>query len=304
MNEKLKKDTNKSKKIESDKKKSDRNINKFAKERLVRQERTDKKAVEKKLDEKNSREKAYKLLSMQLKISNGEAKKMIDAGLVSISGRRVNIARAEVPLSTKFSVREVEQPKKIFEDDNILVINKPSMITSDEVEELLKRGGNEIFLLNRLDRETSGILLLGKNIEFQKKVIEEFKAHRVYKEYVAWINGKIAEPMTIDKKLKKVSNEGRGKVVIAKDGVDAKTEIEPIAIYGNKTKLKIVIDTGRTHQIRVHLSSIGFPIIGDISYGGNEYERILLHSKKVKLFDYSFEVEEPKSFDRFLNLNS
>ncbi len=254
--------------------------------------------------DKKRGEKAYKILAQQRKISNNEAKKLIDNGLVSIGGRRITIARADVAISTKFSIREIEAPKKIFEDIKILVINKPSMMTSDEVEEILKKNNNEIFLLNRLDRETSGILLFGKNEEFQKEVIAEFKAHRVYKEYVAWVDGKLSESMTIDKKLKKVSGEGQGRVVVAKDGVEAITEVEPISIYGNKTKLKVIIKTGRTHQIRAHLSSIGFPIVGDVNYGGMTYDRILLHSKKVEFLGYSFEVEEPKSFDRFLNINN
>lgn len=243
-------------------------------------------------------DKAYKVLAEQEKVSNKEAKKMIDRGLIYLKGKRVNIARADVPLSTRFKVKKLEKIVKIFEDSKLIIANKPSFLDSDEVERTF---GKEAFLLHRLDRDTSGLLLIGKDKDYQKIVIKEFKQRKVYKEYIAWVDGKIIEPLTIDKRLKKIQKGGKTVTVIAKDGLDAITHIEPIAISGNRTELKIVIESGRTHQIRVHLKSIGYPIIGDKIYGGADFERLMLHSKKIKLLDYTFEVKEPKIFDRFLN---
>jgi len=244
------------------------------------------------------KDKAYKVLAQQEKLSNGEAKKMIDRGLVYLKGKRVNIARADVPLSTRFRVKKVEKTRKIFEDSKIIIADKPAFLDSDEVE---REFGKDAFLLHRLDRDTSGLLLIGKDTDFQKVVIKEFKQKKVYKEYIAWVEGKIIEPITIDKRLKKVQKGNKATTVLAKDGLEAVTHIEPIAISGNRTELKIVIESGRTHQIRVHLKSIGYPIIGDKIYGGMEFERLMLHSKKIQFLDYNFEVKEPKIFDRFLN---
>ncbi len=243
------------------------------------------------------KEKAYKVLAQQNNISNNEAKKLIDRGVVYFKGKLVKIARAEVPVGSRFRVHTIEKPKTIFEDEKILVIDKPPFLNSDEVE---KKAGKDTFLLHRLDRETSGVLLLGKDRKFQKVVIEEFKNKRVYKEYVAWVSGRIAEPTIIEKRLKRVEQKGKVKTVISKNGLEAITHIEPLSIVGNQTKVKVVIENGRTHQIRVHLSNIGFPIIGDKIYGGREFERLLLHSKKIEFLDYSFEVQEPSIFERWL----
>lgn len=243
-------------------------------------------------------DKAYKVLAQQERVSNSEAKKMIDRGLVYLKGKRVNIARADVSTKTKFKVKKVEKVEKIFEDSKIIIANKPAFMDSDEVERVF---GKEAFLLHRLDRDTSGLLLIGKDEDFQKIVIKEFKSKKVYKEYVCWVEGKIIEPVTIDKRLKKIVKSNKALTVLAKDGQEAITHIEPIAINGNRTQLKVVIENGRTHQIRVHLKSIGYPIIGDKIYGGIEFERLMLHSKKITLLDYSFEVTEPKIFNRFLN---
>ena len=243
------------------------------------------------------REKAYKVLALQEKISNSEAKKLIDRGVVYLKGKLVKIARAEVPINSKFRIRRIEKPKKIFEDERILVVDKPSFLDSDEVA---KRFGRDIFLLHRLDRGTSGVLLLGKDREFQKTIIDEFKQKRVYKEYIAWVSGRIAEPVTISKRLKKIRRGNEVRTIISKDGLEAVTHIEPLAMVGKKTKVKITIENGRTHQIRVHLSHLGYPIVGDGLYGGVDFERLLLHAKKIELLNYSFEVEEPPIFNHWL----
>jgi 23S rRNA pseudouridine1911/1915/1917 synthase len=240
---------------------------------------------------------AYKVLAKQIEVSNNQAKKLIDRGLVYLYGKKVNIARAEVPINSNFKVKNIEKIQKIFEDDKIIVVNKPSFIDSDEVLYDFKGAT----LVHRLDRETSGVLLLSKDENFKGKLIKEFMNKRVYKEYVAWINGKVIEPFTISKKLKKVSRNRKAFIITHKDGDEAISHIEPILRVGKRSKIKIVIETGRTHQIRVHLSSENLPIIGDVQYGGALFDRVMLHAKKISILDYSFEIEEPKIFNRFLN---
>ncbi len=240
-------------------------------------------------------EKAYKLLAKQENISNSKAKELIDKGLVRVGGRKVMIARGELPLNSKFSVKQIADIKVIFEDDDILVVDKPAFLTADEVA----RKYPKAILLNRLDKETSGVMMFAKNEEFRKKAIKEFAANKVYKEYVAIVEGKVIDEIVIDKPILTTKDRGSAKSKIdMKKGKPAKTTVYPMLVEGNKSKVKIVIESGRTHQIRVHLNSVDFPIIGDAIYGrvASNINRVLLHSKITKIFDYTFEAKEPREF--------
>ena len=240
-------------------------------------------------------DKAYKLLAIQEKISNAKAKDLIDRGLVKVGDKKVMIARGEIKVDTKFSVKELAKTKVIFEDDDILVVDKPAFITADEVAKTFK----DAILLDRLDKETSGVMMFAKNEEFQKKAIKEFAQNRVYKEYVAIVEGKVVEEIVIDKPILTTKDRGMAKSKIdVKRGKPAKSTVYPLLVEGNKSKIKVVIESGRTHQIRVHLNFVGLPIIGDAIYGrtASNVNRVLLHSKITKIFDYTFEAHEPKEF--------
>lgn len=239
-------------------------------------------------------DKAYKVLAKQEGISNSKAKELIDKGLVRAQGRKVMIARGEIPTDTKFTVKDIDSMKLIFQDDDILALDKPAFMTSDEVA----RKYPKYLMLNRLDKETSGVMLFAKNEEFQKKAIAEFRANRVYKEYVAIVDGKVIDEIEIDNPILTTRDRGQAKSKVDKKGKPAKSTVYPMFVEGNKSKVKIVIDTGRTHQIRVHLNYVGIPIIGDAIYGkpASNINRVLLHSKKTKIFDYEFEAKEPREF--------
>jgi len=242
------------------------------------------------------KDKAYKVLAKQLEISNKKAKELIDRGLVYVGNKKVKIARGEVDTKTKFRVLERPKLKVIFEDENILAIDKPAFLTSEEIE---KDSGYK--LLHRLDKETSGVLLLVKNEEFRKKAIEEFKKGEVYKEYIAWIEGILAEEMSIDLPILTIKKNGRAKSKISySKGKEALTKITPLEVISKYTKIRAIIKTGRTHQIRVHLARIDHPIVGDTLYGKKEWSRIMLHAKRIKLLDYSFESDEPNEFIKFI----
>ncbi len=115
-------------------------------------------------------EKAYKLLALQEKISNREAKDLIDKGCVFSHGKKVVVARALMSDKARFNVIKAKNPQIIFEDDKIIAINKPYAYVSEDLEKKFNTK-----LLNRLDKETSGVILLCKDEDFRKLCIEEFK---------------------------------------------------------------------------------------------------------------------------------
>ena len=236
-------------------------------------------------------EKAYKLLAIQENISANEAKRLIDSGKVFAFDKKIKIARALMKKNTKFKIINTQKPKKIFEDDNIIVINKPPYITSEQISKIYNTP-----LLHRLDKDTSGILILVKNKAFQKKAIEEFKKQNVYKEYLAWVSGIVSEHIKIDMPLKTIKSKSGAYSKIDKFGDEAITEIEPVKAFRSKSEVKAIIHTGRTHQIRAHLSYINHPILGDEKYGGKSAKRVMLHHNKFKIFDYEFIAEVPKDF--------
>lgn len=236
-------------------------------------------------------EKAYKLLAVQEGITNRSAKDLIDRGLVYSGGKKVVMARALMSGRTTFRVEKQAKIVKIFEDDKIIAINKPAFVTS---EQIAKKQGYP--LLHRLDKETSGVLLLVKDEEFRAKAIQSFKSQEVVKEYTAWVTGVIAEPFTIDEPLLTIKRNNTAYSKVSTDGKEAISEVSPLEVHGKRTKVKVVIKTGRTHQIRAHLKYAGFSIIGDTMYGGRTHKRILLHAGYISLLGYKFNADEPKDF--------
>ena len=242
-----------------------------------------------------AKEKAYKILSLQEGISNSQAKSMIDRGLVYVGNIKVVIARGELDAKTVFKVQKVEKIKPIFENDDIIVVDKPAFVNSDEIERQFKPA----VLLHRLDRETSGVLMLVKNEEFRQKAITEFKKDNVYKEYIAWVEGIISEPIEVDKPILTQKKNNKAYSNVSGKGKPARTEITPDLVSANKTKINCVIHHGRTHQIRTHLRYIDHSIIGDEQYGGRRAKRVMLHAYKVRLLGMEFIAPEPKVFIDF-----
>jgi len=242
---------------------------------------------------KPTEDKAYKVLAEQEGISNSKAKDLIDKGLVYASNRKVMIARGNVSVKTKFRIETIEKVKVIYENKEMIVVDKPAFLSSEEVENQYK----DARLLHRLDRETSGILVLCKDEDFRLKAIEEFKHDRVYKEYVAWVDGDVIEEFEIDKPIltEKQNNKAKSKISASK-GKPARTEVFPLMVVNHKSKVKLVIHQGRTHQIRVHLRSENLPIIGDELYGGRRARRMMLHAHKMILLGKEFVSPEPKEY--------
>jgi 23S rRNA-/tRNA-specific pseudouridylate synthase len=239
-------------------------------------------------------DKAYKLLALQENISNRAAKELIDRGLVYVCGKKISVARADIKQDAVFKVGKLKKPRVIFEDDRVVAVDKPPFLTSEEIAQSFK-----LTLLHRLDKESSGVLLLGKSEEFTNEVISAFKARKVHKVYLAIVGGKLVEPMKIETPIIVTKTKSGAFAKTAKDGQSAISVVTPRLVAGKNSMVEVNIETGRTHQIRAHLKSVGFPIVGDEKYGGKDGNRIMLHAWKISLLGYDFESDLPEEFAGF-----
>ena len=190
--------------------------------------------------------------------------------------------------------------KIIYEDNDIIVVDKPyNLLTisngkeislynlvSDYVKKNNKK--NKIFIVHRLDKDTSGLIVFAKNIKTKNYLQDNW--NKVERRYLALVNGITKESDILKNYLKENQNHF---VYVSNNGVLAITEYKKIKEINNNSLLDINIKTGKKNQIRVQLSNIGHPILGDKKYGINNYKRLCLHAYKLVLFDKEFisEVE-------------
>ncbi|MDU5105651.1 MULTISPECIES: RluA family pseudouridine synthase [unclassified Clostridium] len=191
----------------------------------------------------------------------------------------------------------------IYEDKDIIVLNKPQGVvvhpapgnySGTLVNGLLYHcndlsGINGVIrpgIVHRIDKDTSGILVIAKNDEAHNVLAEQFKEHSIKREYYALVEGKFSKlEGTIDKPLGR-NKKDRLKMAIVEDGKRAVTHYKVLEQYNNNTSLiKCILETGRTHQIRVHMASIGHPLVGDPLYGSKKQKFKLngqvLHAKTL-----------------------
>lgn len=219
------------------------------------------------------------------------------------------------------------------ESKDILVANKPADMLSQKANEhdisanefllgyLIRSGAlsEEEFAVfkpsvcNRLDRNTSGILLMGKTLKGSQQLSAMLKHRAIKKYYVAIVNGRVTEASHLKGYLLKDELTNQVSITPTKQHEDAKpieTAYEPMAFSNGATMLRVELITGKTHQIRAHLASIGHPVIGDQKYGNPAANRIfrenyhvhsqLLHAQKVVFPDNTVvEAPLPKSFSFF-----
>lgn len=267
-------------------------------------------------------------------LSRANIQRLIEDGNILVNSAKQKISY-KVNSGDKIEIT-IPEPKKIdlkpqdikveivYEDNDIIVVNKPKgLVVHPAVgnpdgtlvnaimnicKDSLSGIGGEVRpgIVHRLDKDTTGLLIVAKNDKAHINLSEQIKNREVKKIYIALVRGNIPEnEATINMPIGR-STKDRKKMAVVKNGKEAVTHFKVIDRFKNYTLLEIKIDTGRTHQIRVHMAEIGYPVVGDIVYsnGKNEFgvEGQMLHAKSLDFKhpitgkNMHLEAELPKYF--------
>ena len=190
--------------------------------------------------------------------------------------------------------------KVLYEDDDLLIVDKPAFLAShsgtsemhdnliDEVRFYLKDKENRSSLANRIDKETSGIVLIAKNKTALRKLNKDIKERKVKKYYLALVSGHFENKSgTLISNLERFDKKFETKIQVSEEGKYSETKYKVVKEFKDFTLLELELITGRMHQIRVHLQELGNPVIGDKLYGDEDINkkfklnRQFLHAYKV-----------------------
>ena len=261
---------------------------------------------------------------------------MIDSEYILVNGKKVKASYKPV-LGDKIEIKEgfvkdtkIDAKKLdldiVYEDEYLMVINKPSGLVvhpgSGNKDNTLVNGlmyytknlsdigdSDRPGIVHRLDKDTSGLMLVAKENKTHEILSEEFKKHNIHREYIALVDGVIEVSRgTIDAPIKR-SKENYQKMTVASGGKKAITNFEVIKRYKNNTLIRLVLETGRTHQIRVHMAYIGYPIHNDPVYNKKISTSFgqFLHSEYLKFIhpitkkELEFRCPLPDEFQEYLN---
>jgi 23S rRNA pseudouridine1911/1915/1917 synthase len=249
--------------------------------------------------------------------SRSRLKGWIDEGRVLLDGRAV-APRHRLSGGEALAIRYAAEPdavadvaqamplRVVYEDDALIVIDKPPGLVvhpgagnrsgtllnallhhAPELAKLPRAG-----IVHRLDKDTSGLMVVAKTQEAQTDLVRQLQARTVSRHYLALVRGDVARSLVVDAPIGRHPTRRTSMAVVAK-GKPARTHVDVVARHGAVTLVRCRLETGRTHQIRVHLASIGHPLVGDPVYGRGRatpgqasvppFTRQALHAERLAL---------------------
>ena len=257
------------------------------------------------------------IVDQNIHLSRTTIKRLLEEGKILVNGNKQkpsykpeqgDVITIEIPKAEEIDLKPQNIPiDVIYEDSDIIVVNKPKGMVVHPAngnpdgtlvnailalcKDSLSGIGGEIRpgIVHRLDKDTSGLLIIAKNDLAHINMSKQIQDRKVIKKYIALVKGVIGEDTaTINMPIAR-SKKDRKKMAVDPKGKEAITHYKVLQRYDKYTLLEIKIDTGRTHQIRVHMSYIGHPVVGDMQYsnGKNEFgvEGQMLHSRYLE-FDH------------------
>lgn len=291
-----------------------------------------------KIEVKMSQERLDKYLASNAEYSRSLIMKMLDEDYITVNGKHEKasykvkegdiIEIKEGFVSSTDIVPEKMDIDIVYEDDDLMVINKPSGMVvhpgSGNYSNTLVNGllyyTNELSdvngeerpgIVHRIDKDTSGLLLVAKNNKTHAIMGEYFKNHdNIKREYIALVCGRFMhDSATIDAPIGRDPKDRKKMAVQAENSKEAVTHIKVLKKYKDYTLISCVLETGRTHQIRVHLNYIGYPIYNDPVYNTKKATEFgqFLHSAKMDFIhpitkkEMHFEAPLPKYFQEFID---
>ncbi len=271
-----------------------------------------------------------KYLTEKLSFSRSKIQKLIESGKVLVNNHEIS-SNYKVKLGDEIKIEEISSDdgtieaenidiNVVYEDDDLLIINKESgMVVHPAVGHYTNTLVNALLyhfkieskdpirpgIVHRLDKDTSGLMIVAKNEEMHDVLAKMIQEKKIKRCYVAIVNGVIShETGTIDAPIGRDPNNRQKMAVTDINGKDAITHFKVLKRFKNHTYIECMLETGRTHQIRVHLAYINHPVVNDPLYQKKKTTEFgqMLHSKSIEFIHPKtkkkiyFEVEPPQEF--------
>ena len=250
-------------------------------------------------------------------LSRRQARTLIGEGAVFVDGKRCKVASRVPELGTRVVVHlapatSTPDPRLLYEDEDIVVVDKPAGLSANESETsakdaLVQKVGPGARLVHRLDRDTTGVMVLARSARAAEALSLLFRERQVDKRYVAVTQG-VPPAGWVEAPIGRDERRPRA-FAVRPDGRPARTHVEVVASREGLAAVRLTLETGRTHQIRVHLAHLRAPILGDTQYGAKVAARLgddvlratrpLLHAEHLAftLFGRAHAFEAPAPED-------